>query len=181
MIAQLLVAAGEIVSGGLIQIVVGGRQAVGTVLLRDRAEQPQGVLAAAAQGDEALAAEHHVSVFEARVGQAEVIQQMRQRHTADSDAEVSGGGEIGQAEATGWIPLGEDHLLFGAVQGAPPAHAALKGAAHAGRELWIAAAQLVEDGHRAQSRGLDQQRHHFFIEDAVQRVAAAAGTGRLFL
>ena len=110
-----------------------------------------------------------------------MIPEMRQGRTGDGDAEVSGGGEVGQAEATGWIPLGEDHLLFGAMQGAPPAHAALKGAAHAGWELWIAAAQLVEDGHRAQSRGLDQQRHHFFIEDAGQRVAAAAGTGRLFL
>ena len=62
----------EIVTGGLIEVVVGGRQAVGTVLFRDRAEQPQGVLAAAAQGDEALAAEHYVSIFEARVGQPEV-------------------------------------------------------------------------------------------------------------
>ena len=106
---------------------------------------------------------------------------MRQRRAADGDAEVTGGGEVGQAEATGWMRLGEDHLLCGAMQGAPAAHAALKGAAHAGWELWIAAAQLVEDGHRAQSRGLDQQRDHFFIEDAVQRVAAAAGTGRLFL
>ena len=150
MVAELLVAAGEIVSGGLIEVAVGGRQAVGTVLLRDRTEQPQGVLAAAAQGDEALAAEHHVSVFEARVGQPEVIQQMRQGHTGDGDAEVSGGGEVGQAEATGWIPLGEDHLLFGPMQGAPPAHAPLQGAAHAGRELWIAAAQFFEDGHRTQ-------------------------------
>ena len=160
---------------------VGGRQAVGTVLLRDRTEQPQGVLAAAAQGDEALAAEHYVSIFEARVGQPEVIQQMRQRHTADSDAEVSGGGEVGQAEATGWILLGEDHLLFGPMQGAPPAHAALDGAAHAGRELSMTAAQFFEDGHRAQSRALDQQRHHFFLEDAVQRVGTAAAARRLLL
>ena len=151
------------------------------MLLRDPAEQPQGVLAAAAQGDEALAAEHDVSVFEARVGQAEVIQQMLKRRAGDGDAEVAGGGEVGQAEATGWIPLGEDHLLFGAMQGTPPAHAPLQGAAHAGRELGIAAAQFFEDGHRTQSRTLDQQRHHFFLEDAVQRVAAAAATGRLFL
>ena len=68
-VAQLLVAAGEIIAGRLIQIVVGGRQAVGAVLAGDAAEQPQGVLAAAAQGDEALAAEHHVSVLEPGVGQ----------------------------------------------------------------------------------------------------------------
>ena len=49
-VAQLLVAAGEIVTGGLIEVVVGGRQAVGTVLLRDPTEQPQGVLAAAVLG-----------------------------------------------------------------------------------------------------------------------------------
>ena len=180
-VAQLLVAAGEIVSGGLIEVVVGGRQAVGTVLFRDRTEQPQGVLAAAAQGDEALAAEHYVSIFEARVGQPEVIQQMRQRHTADSDAEVSGGGEVGQGEATGWMLLGEDHLLFGPMQGTPPAHAALDGAAHAGRELSMTAAQFFEDGHRAQSRALDQQRHHFFLEDAFQRVGTAAAARRLLL
>ena len=110
-----------------------------------------------------------------------MVQKMRQRRAADSDAEVSGGGEVGQAEATGWIPLGEDHLLFGAMQGAPAAHAALEGAAHAGRELRIAAAQFFEDGHRAQSRGLDQQRHHFFLEDAVQRVGTAAAARRLLL
>ena len=63
-------------------------------------------------------------------------------------ATLSGGAEVGQAEATGWIPLGEDHLLCGAMQGAPLAHAALEGAAHADRELWMAAAQFVEDGHR---------------------------------
>ena len=151
------------------------------MLLRDAAEQPQGVLAAAAQGDEAFAAEHHVGVFEAGVGQPEMVQQVAQGRASDGDAEVPGGGEIGQRQATGWIPLGEDHLLFGAMQGAPPAHAALQGAAHAGRELGIAAAQFFEDGHRTQSRGLDQQRHHFLLEDAVQRVVAAAATGRLFL
>ena len=110
-----------------------------------------------------------------------MVQKMRQRRAGDGDAEVSGGGEVGQAEATGWIPLGEDHLLFGAMQGTPAAHAALKGAAHAGWELWIAAAQFVEDGHRAQRRGLDQQRDHFFIEDAAQRVGTAPGARRLFL
>ena len=130
-VAQFLVAAGDIVSGGFIEVVVGGRQAVGTVLFRDRTEQPQGVLTAAAQGDEALAAEDHVSVLETRVGQPEVIQQMLKRHTADSDAEVTGGGEVGLTEATGWMPLREDHLLFGAMQGAPPAHAPFEGAAHA--------------------------------------------------
>ena len=34
MVTQLLVAAGDIVSGGVIEVVVGGRQAVGAVLLR---------------------------------------------------------------------------------------------------------------------------------------------------
>ena len=106
---------------------------------------------------------------------------MRQERAGDGDAEVSGGGEVGQAETTGWMRLGEDHLLFGAMQGAPVAHAAIEGAAHAGRELWMAAAQLVEDGHRAQRLGLDEQRHHFFTEDAGQRVAAAAGAQRRFL
>ena len=51
-VAELLVATGEIVSGGLLEVVVGGRQAVGTVLFRDRTEQPQGVLAAATQGSD---------------------------------------------------------------------------------------------------------------------------------
>ena len=127
------------------------------------------------------AAEHHVGVLEARVGQAEVIQQMLKRLTGDGDTDVSGSSEVGQTEATGWIPLREDHLLFGAMQGAPAAHAPLQGASHAGRELGIAAAQFFEDGHGTQSRALDQQRHHFFLEDAAQRVAAAAATGCLLL
>ena len=110
-----------------------------------------------------------------------MVQQMLEERAADGDAEVLGGGEVGQALATGWMRLGEDDLLFGAMQGTPLAHAALEGAAHAGREQPMAAAQLVEDGHRLQIRGLDEQRHDFFIEDVGQRVGATAGARRLLL
>ena len=47
---------------------------------------------------------------------------MGERLTDDGDTEVPGGGEVGQTEATEWIALCEDHLLFRAMQSAPPLH-----------------------------------------------------------
>ena len=57
------------------------------MLLRRAAERPQGVLQAFGQGDEALAAEHDMGVFEAGERQAEVIEPVIERHAGDGDAE----------------------------------------------------------------------------------------------
>ena len=49
------------------------------MLRRRAAERPQGILQTFRQGDEALAAQHHVGMLEAGIGQTEVIQAMIQR------------------------------------------------------------------------------------------------------
>ena len=49
------------------------RQAVGAVLERRAAQRPQGVLQSFGQGHEAFAAQDDVGVFEARIGEAEVV------------------------------------------------------------------------------------------------------------
>ena len=72
--------------------------------------------------------------------------------------------EVGQALATGGCVWA---MTSCSMQGTPLAHAALEGAAHAGREQPMAAAQLA--GHRLQ---ISEQRHDFF------RVGATAGARR---
>ena len=45
----------------------------------------------------------------------------------------------------------------------------------------MTAAQLLEDRHRAQMRGFDEQRHDLLSEDAAQRVGPSARACALFL
>ena len=78
--AQRLVAPGQVLLGVLVEIAEGGRQAVGAMFARRAAQRPERVLHALGQRDEALAAEHHMRVLEARVGQPEVIEPVVQRH-----------------------------------------------------------------------------------------------------
>jgi hypothetical protein len=48
--------------------------------------------------------------------------------------------------------LAEDDVLLDAVEGPPNANAPLQGAADAGAERGMAAADLLENGHRPQAR-----------------------------
>ena len=75
--------------------------------------------------------------------------------------------------ASGRMDLREDHLLVGAVPGAPVAHAAFQRAAHPRRQFGVPAQQFLEDRYRAQLRRTLQQRDYFFLEDAGQRVGPA--------
>ena len=77
--AQRLVAQGEVRLRRRVEVAEGRRQAVGPVLARRSAEQPQGVLQPFGQGDEALAAEDHVRVLEAGIGEAEVVEPVIER------------------------------------------------------------------------------------------------------
>ena len=105
-----------------------GRQAVVRCSLGRAAERPQRLLEAGAVDAEGFAADHHVGVLEAGVGQPEVVQPVRQRRAGHDDAEVGGGGEVWQAEQTGRLGCAKD-LLVGTVQGAPAEHPAFQGAA----------------------------------------------------
>ena len=53
------------------------------------AQAPKRVLKSLGQGDEALAAEHDMGVFEAGMGQPEMIEPVRERRTCDGDTGLS--------------------------------------------------------------------------------------------
>ncbi len=128
--AQRLVSLGHVLGLVLAQVAKRRRQAVGAVLARRAAEMPQRVLQPLRQRREALAAEHHPGVGEARPGQAEVIQHVVQHLPGDGHAETPHAGEVGQALPARLVLLAEDHLLLGAVLGAPDADPPLQGSPH---------------------------------------------------
>src|SRR6202045_1890756 len=72
--AQLLIAAGEVLLGITIKIAERRRQAVAAVQFRHSTQSPQCVLQTFRERHEALAAEHHMSMLEARERQSEVIE-----------------------------------------------------------------------------------------------------------
>ena len=85
------------------------------MLARHAAEMPQRVLQPLCQRREALAAEHHVGMGEARPGKPEVVEQVIQRLTGDGHAERPHAGEVGQALPARLMLLAEDHILIGTV------------------------------------------------------------------
>ena len=74
---------------------------------------------------------------EARPGEAEVIQHAIQLLPGDGHAERPHVGEVGQTLPGGLVLLAEDHILLGAVLGAPDADPPLQGSPHALAQLRI--------------------------------------------
>ena len=72
--AQLLVAPGQVLLRLAIEVAERRRQAVAAMLFRHAAQRPQRVLQAFGERHEALAAEHHMGMLEAREGEPEVIE-----------------------------------------------------------------------------------------------------------
>src|SRR5579862_847873 len=142
--AQRLIAAGLVLPGVLVEIAEGGRQAVAAVLQRGTTQHPQRVLQALRQRHKALAAEHDMGVLPAREGEPEVIEPVIERHAGDADAAIAHLGKIGQAEPARRMLLPKNDLLLGTVKRPPSADAPLQGAANAGANLGMAAADLVE-------------------------------------
>ena len=66
-------------------------------------------------GGEALAAEDHLGALEAREGEREVVEQVVERRTADSDAEVAGVVKSDKPRRPGAWCLREHHLPLRAV------------------------------------------------------------------
>ena len=96
-----------------------------------------------------------MGVLEAAIGQAKVVEPMRERRTSDGHAVVRHVGEIGQSDATGLVDLSEDHLSIRTMQRSPLANATLEGAPHPFAEFGMPAQQFLEDGDRPQAwRGL---------------------------
>ena len=131
---------------------------------------PQRVLQTLRQRREALAAEHHPGMGEARLGETEVIEHVIQRLPGDSHAERPHAGEVGQALPARLMLLAEDHVLFGTVLGAPDADPPLQGTPHPRAELGTAAHQLLEHADRADARTVLENRHDVRFEDIGQRI-----------
>ena len=96
---QRLIALRQILRRIPLQIAERRREAVAAVLQRRATQGPQGVLQALGQGNEALAAQHHVDMLPAGERQAEVVEPMIERHAGDGDAKRRRIGEIRQSPA----------------------------------------------------------------------------------
>src|SRR5260370_26659373 len=66
---------------------------------------------------------------------------MSQHDAGDGDAEYARVGEVGQAQPARLVLLTEDHILLGADQRSPCAHAPFKRAPNAGADLRMASEQ----------------------------------------
>ena len=170
--AQTVVASGHILARVRGEIAERGGEAVAAVFERRPAERPQGVLQSFRQSDEAFAAEHDMGVFEAGIDEAEVIEPVIEGHAADGDGEVAHVGKVGQAHAPGLMRLAENHLAFGAMQGAPGANAPLQRPADAMPEFGMAPDHLLEDRDWPQARRRRQHRHDLLLENGAERIGA---------
>ena len=168
--AQRLVASGQVLLGGLVEVAEGGREAVGAVLARGAAERPERVLQTFGERQEALAAQHDVGVLEARVGEPEVVEPVVEELAGHADAEVGRVGEVREPHPTRLVGLAEDDVLVRAVDRAPRADAPLERAADAGAEGGMASQDLLEDRDRSQARGRLEQRHDLGVEEVAQGI-----------
>jgi hypothetical protein len=174
--AQRLAAGGQIRSGRVVEIAERCGEAVAAVLGRRAADAPQGVLQAAGQRHETLTAEHHLDMRPAGEGEAEMIEPVRQRLAGDADAKIGSVGEVGQPLRARRMVLAKNHVLVGPMQRLPSADAALQGAADTLGQLGMAAAHLLEEGNRPQSRHRDQHRLDLGLPDRRQRIGPPATT-----
>ncbi len=141
--AQRLVACGQVGGRVALEVAERRREAVAAMLGGRSAERPEGVLQPDSDGDVALAAEHDMSVLPAGEGQAEVVEPVREPRAADADAQPARVSEVGQALASRWMLLAEDHFALGAMQRLPEPDAALQRAAGVGRKAGMAALDLA--------------------------------------
>jgi hypothetical protein len=178
--AERLVAPGDVLGGGAVEIAVGGREAAGAMLERDAAQGPEGVLQVLGQGGEALAAEHDSGVLPAAIGQDEMVEPVREGLAGDGDAEVRGIGEVGQRHPAGRWHLAEDDVPLLAVQGAPVAHPPLQGPSDAiiGEGVRVGHLQMAQQGDGLHRRIVLQDRQQQRLPDRGERIgnrAAALG------
>jgi hypothetical protein len=77
--------------------------------------------------------------------------------------------------------LAKDDVLLGSVQRPPGADAPLQRATDAAADLGVAAADLVENGDRPQTRGALEQRHHLVVPNRSKRISPPAGARHFLL
>lgn len=170
--AQRVVATGEVGGGVRVEVAEGGREAVCAMLAGRTAQAPEGILHPLGERYEALAAQHHVGMLEARVGEPEVVEPVIERDPGDGDAGGIHVGEVRQADSPGLMGLAEDDLLLRTVQRPPGPDAALQGAPDAGIELGVTPNHLLEQGDRTKAGGRLQQRHDLVLEDRGQGIGS---------
>lgn len=91
----------------------------------------------------------------------------------DRDDDVSQLRKIRQTHAPRLVDLTENHFLLGTVKGAPGPDAAFEGAPHACAKLRMAPHDLLEDGDRAEPRGILQKWNDLALPDPDERVGPA--------
>jgi hypothetical protein len=106
---------------GIPFLVHGQRHAIGAVPLGYTAQFPEGILRPFAQAGEALR-ETDRHVFPVRVGQHEVIQQVREWLPLDGDPQTLQVREVGCPQTARFVDLAEEHFLGRPVLGFPTAH-----------------------------------------------------------
>ncbi len=104
-----------------------GRQGIGAMHPGHPAQLGQGVLQAVAEALEALR-EADRAGLPVRVGQHEVVDQLRKRLAIDGHLQAAGVREVGGAQLAGLVDLAEEHLLGRPVQGTPLLDVPLQGA-----------------------------------------------------
>lgn len=110
MAAQVVAATCQRLS--LCEVVEGGRQAVGAVLLRYTAEVPQRRLQPGRQGEEALAADADRGMTPAQVSERELVQPVWACRAVDLDAEFVADGEVRQTERKRGLSPSMTHKLL---------------------------------------------------------------------
>ncbi len=172
---QALIAFGEVFLGLDRKVLVGRREAVGAVLRRSPAQAPQGLLQPLGQGAERLPAQYDLDVAPAAVGQAKMVETMRQGHTADPHHAALELGEVRQSQPAGLLYLAEHDLLVRPMQGLPRLDAALEGALPPVAEpTRVTVLQILEQGRGVQSRLMLQQPDHLAVPDLRERIFARA-------
>ena len=130
---------------------------VGAMLNRYTAQGPHRILEARAETLEALG-ETERDVLPVRVGQDEVIHQMRERLALDGHAQLRHVREVRGAELTGPMLLGEEHLLGRPVCCPPLLDVPLQGAELAlGEATGMPTLHLLEEGLGLPASGLFEQ------------------------
>lgn len=130
----------------------GRGQRIGAMHLGYAAQFGQGVLQPVTEALEALG-EADRPGLPVRVGQHEVVEQMRKRHAADGDLQARGVREVRGRQPAGFMHLGEEDLLGRPMHGAPLLDPPLQGTQLAvGEASGVLPLQPVEQGLGFQAR-----------------------------
>ena len=102
---------------------------VGPMTLGHGPQRPQGILQTHAQARKILAQTER-DVLPIRMGQHEVIEQVRKGQACYGHLQIVHRREVRSRQPTGGVLLREEHLLGWAVLGLPLSHATLEGPPH---------------------------------------------------